>query len=224
MTTGETLVRIGVDSTLRRRIHVGSAANLAGRLQGLAPSTAWWSTSGPFRLTQGTFDYAELEPTTVKGQADLSRSSTSTRSLVPVRPSRLELVVLARRPHSRTSRADGRLRRVWSPQGAPRLMTISGEPARQVTSHRRLARARSRQDPSPVWRIGRPLPYGDGVGVWAFAEILKSHARVLELDDAETAVAKLDAMLPDGPSGTGCAALAPDRGAGPRRSPTARSC
>ena len=46
-----------------------------------------------------------------------------------------------------------------------------------------------------TWRSGRCLPYGDGIGFWALAEIVAAHAGILETDDQATLSAKLDAVL-----------------------------
>jgi hypothetical protein len=45
------------------------------------------------------------------------------------------------------------------------------------------------------WRQGRSLPYGDGVSFWALGEMAKSHAGILESDDAEVAGEKLRAAV-----------------------------
>ncbi len=51
------------------------------------------------------------------------------------------------------------------------------------------------------FRQGRCLPYGDGVGFWAFGEIVKAQAGILDSDDPEEAGAKLaeavDAVVDD---------------------------
>ncbi len=47
-------------------------------------------------------------------------------------------------------------------------------------------------DPEPiVWRLGRSLPYGEGVTFWAVAEMAKAQAGILHSDDAAEAGAKL---------------------------------
>src|SRR5439155_4366776 len=47
------------------------------------------------------------------------------------------------------------------------------------------------------WRQGRSLPYGDGVSLWAVAEMVKAHAGVLEGDAEEAAGAKLETAVRD---------------------------
>jgi tetratricopeptide (TPR) repeat protein len=58
------------------------------------------------------------------------------------------------------------------------------------------------------WRQGRCLPYGEGVTFWAVAEMVKSHAGILETDSSDAAGAKLRATLED---------FAPDEAAGLER-------
>ena len=45
------------------------------------------------------------------------------------------------------------------------------------------------------WRQGRCLPYGDGITFWALGEIVKAEAGILESDDPDQAVSKLDRVL-----------------------------
>ncbi len=45
--------------------------------------------------------------------------------------------------------------------------------------------------------MGRCLPYGEGIGLWALGEIVKSHAGILDGDDQQTLRAKLEAVLTD---------------------------
>ena len=44
-----------------------------------------------------------------------------------------------------------------------------------------------------TWRLGRSLPYGEGVTFWALGEIVKAQAGILESDGADQAVRKLRA-------------------------------
>jgi len=45
------------------------------------------------------------------------------------------------------------------------------------------------------WHRGRCLSYGEGVAFWALAEMVRGRAKILEDDDADSAVAKLRATL-----------------------------
>ncbi len=200
VTTGETLVRIGVDYRSGEGFIVGSAANVAARLQALAPIDGVAVDEQTFNLTQGVFEHRELEPTTVKGKTEPLRIFHARAPLVPVEARvRLELFVPLVDRKAELRALTAAYDEVVT-TGRAALVTVSGEPGlgktRLVDALRERVLA---MDPSPVWRIGRSVPYGDGVGVWAFAEILKSHAGILEVDDAATVRAKLDAMLSDDP-------------------------
>ena len=67
VTTGEVLVELDVDPAGGENFVVGAAANLAGRLQALAPVDGVVVDGQTFRLTQSVFDYVVLEPAKVKG-------------------------------------------------------------------------------------------------------------------------------------------------------------
>ena len=45
-----------------------------------------------------------------------------------------------------------------------------------------------------TWRLGRSLPYGEGISFWALAEMVKAQAGILESDTTGQAEAKLAAM------------------------------
>ena len=73
----------------------------------------------------------------------------------------------------------------------PHLVTIYGEPG---VGKSRLVQEfldRAAEDASaPAVLRGRCLPYGDGITWWPLAEILKTHAGILDTDPAETVLAK----------------------------------
>ena len=72
------------------------------------------------------------------------------------------------------------------------LVTLVGVPgigkSRLVSELSRIADA----EPEPIrWRQGRCLAYGEGVTLWALAEIVKAQAAILEADTADDAARKL---------------------------------
>ncbi len=102
------------------------------------------------------------------------------------------------------------------------LVTIVAEPG---LGKSRLVRELARHvDALPdlvTWRIGRCLPYGDGISLWALGEIVKSDAGILDTDDRATLAAKLEAvrlLL-----AAARRAAPPPRRAGPARRRTRRS-
>ena len=52
------------------------------------------------------------------------------------------------------------------------------------------------------WRVGRCLPYGEGVGFWALGEIVKVEAGILDSDDQVSLAAKLGAAVTEPDSQT----------------------
>jgi class 3 adenylate cyclase/tetratricopeptide (TPR) repeat protein len=74
----------------------------------------------------------------------------------------------------------------------PHLVTIYGEAG---VGKSRLTREfltwSSSRAPAPATFAGRCLPYGDGITYWPLAEILKSHASILDSDPTELAIEKV---------------------------------
>jgi class 3 adenylate cyclase len=74
----------------------------------------------------------------------------------------------------------------------PHLVTIYGEAG---VGKSRLTREflgwSSSRDPAPTTLVGRCLPYGDGITYWPLAEILKTHASILDSDPTDLAIEKV---------------------------------
>ena len=73
------------------------------------------------------------------------------------------------------------------------LVTIYGDPG--VGKSRLTAEFLSwvmEQEPKARVLRGRCLPYGDGITYWPLAEILKSHAGVLDTDTSDDVLGKMD--------------------------------
>ena len=145
------------------------------------------------------FDYAELEPATVKGKAELVRVF---QALAP----RARFGTDLTRTH--TSPFIGReidlalLKGIFEKTVASssvQLVTVVGEPG--LGKSRIVAELFGYIDERRelvTWRQGRCLPYGEGITFWALGEIVKAHAGILESDDPATATVKLDVVLPEG--------------------------
>jgi class 3 adenylate cyclase/tetratricopeptide (TPR) repeat protein len=196
--TGEVVVALGARPELGEGFVTGDVVNTAARIQSAAPVGAVAVGESTYAATSRVFAYEPLEPATVKGKAnpltlwragpprarlgaDVVRSTDS-----PLVGRELELLQL-RAAFDRVAR-----------DSAVHLVTITGEPG--VGKSRLVAELFSYVDDLPelvTWRTGRCLPYGDGVTFWALGEIVKSHAGILDTDDAAAARAKLTAVLPD---------------------------
>jgi class 3 adenylate cyclase/tetratricopeptide (TPR) repeat protein len=173
----------------------GDAVNTAARLQAAAPVDGVVVGEATYRATAHLFRWEELEPIAAKGKAG---------------------PVLAWRPIGVIARAAGELQAETTPfvgrafeletlvrlfersRSTPSLevVTIVADPG---IGKSRLVRELARYvDALPelvTWRVGRCLPYGDGISFWALGEIVKAHAGILETDDQVTLSAKLDAVL-----------------------------
>ena len=176
----------------------GDAVNVAARLQAAAPPMGVVVGALTHELTRTGIVYEALEPLAAKGKREplevwlakepVARTGASARGVgYPLRRS----LGGARLPSPRSS---------TRPPTPPRLSS----PPRRGTRHRQVAPRRAavragRAGPRLVtWRQGRCLSYGEGVTFWPLAEIVRSHAGILESDDVEAVEEKLEQVLPDG--------------------------
>jgi class 3 adenylate cyclase len=188
--TGEVLVRL--DPRLDSGVGVvGDVVNTASRLQAFAPVGGVVVGEGTVRATGGTIEYENLEPAMLKGkpepvavwQAVAARTGSGERretSATPFVGRQTELELL-RRVYERTLAEPGL-----------QLITIVGEPgvgkSRLVAE---LERWLAVHQASPVVRRGRCLAYGDGIGFWPLAEIIKAQLGIGEADTEDEARTKL---------------------------------
>src|SRR4249919_1301671 len=188
--TGEVLVRL--DPRLDSGVGVvGDVVNTASRLQAIAPVGGVVVGEGTVRATGGTIEYEELEPATLKGkpepvavwQAVAARTGSGERretSATPFVGRRAELEFL-QRVYERALAEPGL-----------QLITIVGEPG--VGKSRLVAELEgwlAVHPASPVVRRGRCLAYGDGIGFWPLAEIIKTQLGIAESDTEDEARTKL---------------------------------
>jgi class 3 adenylate cyclase/tetratricopeptide (TPR) repeat protein len=194
--TGEALVRLDVEPTSGCGFLTGDAVNTAARLQAAAPPMGVVAGALTHELTHDAIDYEALPPIRAKGKAEpvvvwrarRARAHTGLRTSsspgLPFLGRDEELHVL------------GRELRVAAEERSARFVLIVGEPgigkSRLVLEFARSLYARPQLT---TWRMGRCLPYGDGVAFWALGDIVKAHAGILDSDDADTVEAKLEQAL-----------------------------
>jgi len=173
---------------------MGDGVNVAARIQALAPADGIVVGEATHLATRSAFRYAEMPPATVRGKVEpialwrplgpVARVVDDLADATPFVGRSLELAVLT--GVFERSRATP----------AVEVVTIVAEPGLGKT---RLVRELRRYvDGLPdlvAWRVGRCLPYGDGVGFWALGEIVRGHAGILDTDDQATVASKLDAAL-----------------------------
>ena len=173
---------------------MGDGVNAAARLQAIAPADTILVGRATRDATARTIRYAEAEPVVLRGR---SVPTTAFRVLGPVataaapapdatpfvgREAEVDLLVRA------FERARG--------AGAVETVTIVADPG---LGKSRLVRELGRRlDALPdlvTWRVGRCLPYGEGIGFWALGEIVRAQAGILDTDDRETRAARLEVAL-----------------------------
>jgi class 3 adenylate cyclase/tetratricopeptide (TPR) repeat protein len=196
--TGEALVALEADVSAGEAFVSGDVVNTAARLQAAAPTNGILVGEATYRATRHVIDYRDATPVEAKGKskpvpvwevvAAHSRYGTDVeqgpRTALVGRERELFLLTDA-------------FQRSKSEETA-QLVTLVGVPG--IGKSRLVAELFSVLDNDPDvywWRQGRSLPYGESRSVWALGEIVKSHAGILESDDAQTALEKLTAACPD---------------------------
>ena len=196
--SGEALVALDARPERGEGIVAGDVVNTASRLQGAAPVGGVLVGRGTYAATRQVFDYQPLAPVVLKGKAEpvavfqalapLARFGADlTRSLgTPMVGRQIDLGIVT-----------GAFQKAVQ-ESTVQLVVAAGEPG--VGKSRLVAELRSFVDSWPElvrWRLGRCLPYGDGITFWALGEIAKAEAGILETDPPQVAAAKIDAMIPD---------------------------
>ncbi|TCC03607.1 AAA family ATPase [Kribbella soli] len=196
--TGEALVQLTARPELGEPFVTGMVVNLAARLQSSAPIGAVVVGRGTHEATSRVFGYDALEPVAAKGvsrpverwQAGPPRARFGTdviRDLsTPMVGRQRDLTLLC------TAFEKALAERV------PQFVTLLGEPG--IGKSRLVAEFGGwldQHDELVTWREGRSLPYGE-TPFGPIAEIFKVQAGILDTDPPAQAVAKLDAIVPDG--------------------------
>jgi class 3 adenylate cyclase/tetratricopeptide (TPR) repeat protein len=198
--TGEAVVTLGARPEAGEGIVAGDVVNTAARLQGAAPVGGIAVGEQTFRTTEALFEYEALEPVQLKGKAQpvpLWRARAA-RSRFGADLARSHATPMVGRELEQRLLQDAFQRSVR--ERSPQLVTIVGEPG--VGKSRIVSELFAYVDAAPEivrWRQGRCLPYGEGITFWALGEIVKAEAGILESDPPDVAVAKLDAVVPEGP-------------------------
>ena len=190
--TGEVLIATGRFD--RGDAITGDAANTASRLQAVAPVDGAIVGQRTYDATSHLFRYEVLEPVHVKGKASAlpvfrpvaskSRIGVEGVETTPFVGRDFELETLTRLfERARTTPSTEFVTIVAEPGlGKSRLV-------RELAGHLESA------SELVVWQVGRCLPYGDGITFSALAEIIRSHAGILDDDDQAAASSKLDMVL-----------------------------
>jgi class 3 adenylate cyclase/tetratricopeptide (TPR) repeat protein len=197
ITTGEALVTRDARPLEGEGMAAGDVVNTAARLQAAAPADGILVDAVTYRATQHAIEYREAEPVEAKGKAEPVSvwEAVAPRARLGVDIAFRGGAALVGRKHELDALRDAFDRACR--ERTPQLVSLVGTPgigkSRLVYELWALLDA----DPAsyPFWRQGRSLPYGDGVSFWALGEMAKSHAGILESDDAEVAKKKLRAAV-----------------------------
>ncbi len=170
----------------------GDAVNVGARLEQAAVAGEVLAGERTVAAAGGAFEFGELRSVAAKGKSSEVLCRPVLRSLTLMRPrgvGGLRRVFVGRETELDLLRAT--YRRVVSQQ-EPHLVTIVGEPGIGKTRLvRELWEVLAREDPSPIRRTGRCLPYGDGITYWPLGEVLKEHFGILDSDTPERAMTRL---------------------------------
>ena len=198
--TGEALVRLDVDPLSGRGFLTGDAVNVAARLEAAAPPGGIVMGRSTFGMTGRAFMCEPLAPIAAKGKSEPLAAwlAKAPRARTGATLDRDRLTPLVGRDAELAYLTS--LFEKASDSCSPQFALIVGEPG--IGKSRLTAELFAYVDARPeliTWRQGRCLSYGEGVTLWALAEVVKAHAGILETDDSATAEAKLDAVVPEGP-------------------------
>ena len=189
--TGEALVNIDARPDHGEGMVAGDVVNTAARLQSAAPTNGILVGESTHRATAHMIDYREHAAIDAKGKAepvpvwevDQARARAGVELRAPTTP-----LVGRERERELLLGAFDRARG----ERATQLVTIVGVPG--IGKSRLVAELYAEIEREPditYWRSGRSLPYGEGVAFWAFAEMVKAQAGILETDHAGDAERKL---------------------------------
>jgi class 3 adenylate cyclase len=194
--TGEALVSLGVRLSEGEGMVAGDVVNAAARLQSAAPVNGILVGETTYRATRQAIDYAQAGAVEAKGKEQpipvWEAVHARARFGVDV-PHEARTALVGRERELNVLRdALARVREEHSPQ----LVTLVGVPG--IGKSRLLYELYQIVESEPElisWRQGRSLPYGEGVSLWALAEMVKAQAGILETDAVEDVDAKLAATV-----------------------------
>lgn len=186
--TGEAIIQLEDDGG---ETILGDVVNTASRLEGVAPSGGVVVDSRTYAAARGAIEFTGLDPVVLKGKAEPVQTwqAVRARSRYGSAIEEGDITPFLGRERELSGLIDALAR--TTDEESMQLVTITGEPGvgksrlikeffRHVDEGREIV----------FWRQGRCLPYGEGITFWAFGEILKAHAGILDGESAEVATAR----------------------------------
>jgi predicted ATPase/class 3 adenylate cyclase len=194
--TGEALVTVDARPEAGETMAAGDVVNTAARLQAAAPVNGILVGKQAYRATERAIEYREAEPVQAKGKSEPVRAWEAVRARARIGVDRVHGAALVGRTRELALLEDALERTIR--ERSAQLMTLVGVPgigkSRLVFE---LYRAIERHPDLIAWRLGRCLPYGDGVTFWALGEMVKAQIGILEGDAPEEAGRKLADAVDD---------------------------
>jgi len=195
VSTGEALVTLGARPAEGEGMAAGDVVNTTARLQTAAPVNGILVGERAFRATREVIEYRAAPAVTAKGKREPVPAWEAVRARGGFGA---EFWPAARATLVGRDRELGVLRDTLErvrEERSVQLVTVAGVPGigKSRLLHE-LWRTAGGDAKLINWRLGRSLPYGEGVTYWALAEMVKAQAGILESDTAGQAEAKLAAM------------------------------
>jgi class 3 adenylate cyclase/tetratricopeptide (TPR) repeat protein len=190
--SGEAVVALGARPGGGEAIATGDVVNTTARLQTIAPVGGVVVGELTYRASRHVIEYEELEPAALKGKTEPAPIwlATGARSRLEVDVEQAAAAPFVGREHDLALLKETYARTLR--ESSLQLVTVVGEPG--VGKTRLVTELRKFIDDQPkivLWRQGRCLPYGEGITFWAFGEIVKAQAGILESDSPTDAAEKL---------------------------------
>ena len=165
----------------------GDPVNVAARLEQGAEPGEILVGERTVAAARGAFEFAESQTIEAKGKpGGVALPPASARAVPDASAWGQRPAARVRRPRRRAGAPARRLSRGRRRSGRPRLVTILGDAG---VGKSRLVRELwdrlSDEEPEPLRRTGRCLPYGQGITYWPLAELLREHFGILEGESAE---------------------------------------
>jgi class 3 adenylate cyclase/tetratricopeptide (TPR) repeat protein len=193
--TGEALVVLGARPGQGEGMAAGDVVNTAARLQAAAPVNGILVDDRTFRATRAMIDYRQAPQVPAKGKKQPATAWEAVQARVRAGAGfeGRAGTVLVGRDRELGVLADA-LARVRA-EHTPELVTLVGVPgigkSRLLYELWQIVEADAELI---TLRLGRSLPYGDGISFWALTQMVKAQAGILESDTSRQAEAKLDRM------------------------------
>jgi class 3 adenylate cyclase len=176
--TGEVVVGVPREGS---SFVTGDAVNACDRLQKAAEPGEVLAGERTVAAVGGAFELGDARLVEAKGKPGGLSGYPVLRALTLARPrgaAGFGRAFVAREPELDLLLAT--FRRAVS-LGDPHLVTIVGQPGiGKTTLVRELWELLALEDPAPLRRTGRCLPYGDGITYWPLGEIVKEHFGLVE--------------------------------------------